>query len=216
MSNRILVEPSRRSLLAIGGATLTLAACSLQNVIGPPEAPQIYVLHATLPNLGGPKVAWALAVDRPETANNLDIERIAISRSANTQDYYANAVWTDKVPNLVQGALVEAFEKSGRIDQVTSDTGAVRTDYRLQTEIREFEARYNQPDGAPTAVVRIAARLVVRDRHAIVLTTVVERETPATQNSVDAAVNAFNRSSGEAIAQIVNWTLSAPSPKAER
>jgi cholesterol transport system auxiliary component len=213
MSNRILLNPSRRSLLAIAGASFALSACDVSKLIGPPDALQIYVLRPTLGELGGPKVAWALAVDRPEAADNLDISRIAISRSANTQDYFANAAWADKLPNLVQSAIVDAFEKSGRIDQVASDTEGVRTNYLLQTEIREFEARYDQPDGAPTVVVRIAARLVARDGHTIVARIVSERKTPATQNSIDAAVMAFDRALGDVTTQIANWALGAPPPK---
>jgi cholesterol transport system auxiliary component len=217
MIDRIPLEPDRRSLLTIVGASFALAACgAASNLIGPPEAPQIYVLRPVVGDLSGPKVTWALAVDRPDAADNLDIARIAISRSANTQDYYANASWPDKLPNLVQSALVETLEKSGRIEQVAGDTAGVRTDYLLQTEIRQFEARYDQPDGAPTVVVRIAARLIARDRHTIVARTVSTREIAATQNSIDAAVVAFNAALGDVIAQIAGWTLNASPLPVER
>jgi cholesterol transport system auxiliary component len=126
------------------------------------------------------------------------------------QDYFANAAWPDKLPNLVQRALIEAFESSGRIDQVASDTSGVLTDYLLQTEIREFEARYDQPDGPPVALVRVAARLVTRHAHSIVGRVLASREVAATQNSIDAAVEAFDRASGDVVTQIASWSLRAP------
>ncbi len=109
----------------------------------------------------------------------------------------------------MQSALVEGFEKSGRIDQIASDTEGVRTDYLLQIDIRAFEARYDQPDGAPTAVVRVAARLVSRDGHTIVARTVAEHETAAAQNSIDSAVDAFDRAFGDVATQLIGWTLGA-------
>lgn len=206
---------SRRHMVAvIAAATLALSACGVDKLIGPPEAPQIYVLRPTPGGTQGPRVSWALAVDRPDAANDLDTDRIAISRSANTQDYYANATWPDKLPSVVQNLLVQSFEKSGRIDQVATDEAGVHTDNILQTDIRTFEAHYAQPDGVPTAVVAIAARLISRDNHSIVARTLVEEQAPATQNSVDAAVDAFNRALSSATTRLVNWTLTAVPPSA--
>lgn len=211
MIDGLIAGKRQRALFLVLVAAATLSACSVKDVIGPPEAPQIYVLRPNLGDLRGPGVSAALAIDRPDAANNLDTDRIAISRSSNTQDYYANAAWSDKLPNILQDALVQTFEKSGRIEQVASEAAGVRTDYILETDIRTFEARYAQPDGVPTAVVTIAARLISHDGHVIVAHTVVEKREPATMNSVDAAVDAFDRAAGEAVTQIVSWTLSAPS-----
>jgi cholesterol transport system auxiliary component len=209
MSGRDFVGPSRRALLITSGASVLLAACG-GNLIGPPEAAPIYVLRPKLGNLAGPKVAWALAVDVPEAADNIDTRRIAISRSANTQDYFANSAWPDKLPNLVQGALIEAFEGSGRIDQVATDTQGVHTDYLLQSEVRDFEARYDKPDGAPTAVVKLAVALILRSDHTIAGHMVAAHETAATQNSIEASVEAFDRALGEVLSQVVTWALDVP------
>jgi cholesterol transport system auxiliary component len=202
----------RHTVAVIAAATLALSACGVDKLIGPPEAPQIYVLRPATGDLQGPRVSWALAVDNPNAANDFDTDRIAISRSANTRDYYANAVWPDKLPSVIQNLLVQAFEKSGRIDQVASDAAGLHTDYTLQTDIRTFEAHYAQPDGVPTAVVVIAASLISRDSHSIVARTLVEQQAPATQNSIDAAVDAFDRAFGNATTQLVNWTLASVPP----
>src|SRR5690348_16046874 len=204
--------PRRAALIAL--MTLLAGACSVSNLLGPPPAPEIYVLRPVLGDLTGPKVSWALAVDRPSAPTNIETDRIAISRSANTEDYYADASWTDRLPGLLQRELVQAFEKSARIDQVADDASAVHSDYILETEIRTFQARYAQPDGAPTAIVSIGARLISRDTHSIVAHVVVEKQAPATQNSINAAVEALDRASGDAISQIVTWALAAVRPSA--
>jgi len=221
MRNDRSVALNRRSLLATGAAGLLLSACG--DIIGPPAAPQIYVLRPVLPPLPpGPKVDWALAIDLPETVENLNSDRLAISRTANTQDYFANAAWTDKLPPLVQATVITAFEASGRIDQVVRDTDGVRTDYLLKIDIRDFEARYDQPDAAPTAQLSFAVSLVDRSDRNLAARLSVKQEAAATQNRVEAYVEAMDHALGTALVDIVRWALSAvpqtsePTPKPRR
>jgi cholesterol transport system auxiliary component len=202
----------RRALLLMAGAAPLLAACG--NIIGPPDASQLYVLrpHAT-GFAPGPNVAWALAVLAPDASDSLDTTRIAINRSPTTLDYYANAEWPDNLTALVQNALVSGFESSGRIAQVAAESEGLHANYLLQTEIRDFEARYDTPDGAPTAVVRIMAKLVTQKTRVIVGQMLAEQEAPAGANSIDAAVAALNQALAAAVVQIVNWALEAPPPR---
>jgi cholesterol transport system auxiliary component len=210
MRNERGIAMDRRLLLVLGSASVALSACSLGNVFGPPEAPQLYVLKPAMPVPDpGPKVPWALAIDLPEAPQNLDSDRIAISRSANTQDYFANAAWQEQLPSIIQGNLVSAFEASGRIDQVVRDTEGIRTDYLLKIDIRDFEARYDQPDAAPAAVVGLEAILVDRKERNLAARISVKKESAATQNSVEASVEAMDRALGAALADIVRWTMAA-------
>ena len=83
----------------------------------------------------------------------------------------------------------------------------------LQTDLRDFEARYDVPDGIPTAVVNIEAKLITNPGRNIVAHFTAAKNVTATQNSVAAAVQALDAAFGAVCAQIVNWTLSAPVPK---
>jgi cholesterol transport system auxiliary component len=82
-------------------------------------------------------------VGAPDAPASLDTERIALSRTPNTMDYFANAAWSDRVPVLVQRLLIQTFDASNRIVAVDRDTTGLENDYVLQTEIRDFEARYD-------------------------------------------------------------------------
>src|SRR5262249_4747201 len=104
-------------------------------------------------------------------------------------------------------SLVSAFEASGRIDQIVRDTEGVRTDYLLKIDVRDFEARYDQPDAAPTAVVSLQATLVNRNDRNLAARLAIRKESAATLNSVDASVEAMDRALGAALADIVRWTL---------
>src|SRR5262249_36315690 len=124
-----------------------------------------------------------------------------------TQDYFANAAWPDQLPAIIQSSLVSAFEACGRVDQVVRDTDGIRTDYLLKVDIRDFEARYDQPDTAPTAVVALQVVLVARKDRSLAAHLLAKAESAATQNSVDAAVEAMDRALGAALTDIVRWTL---------
>jgi cholesterol transport system auxiliary component len=206
---------SRRQILVTGLALLALGGCG-GNLLGPSNPPlQLYRLRPRFtapPDL--PHVAWQLAVARPETARSLDTVRIALVRGE-MMDYYADAQWTDSVPRLVQGLLVEAFEQSGRIAGVARESDNIHADYVLATEIRAFEAQYDTPDGAPGVTVEIEARLLGRggDVAATLNATAASR---AQQNSVASVVAAFDAASAEALQKIVAWVLSAPPPPGAR
>jgi cholesterol transport system auxiliary component len=213
MSRLILPTLDRRALL-LGGVAVVVAGCG--NIIGPPEASQFYKLEPELPGTsGGPRVGWSLAVMLPDTADALDSNRIAISRSPQTLDYFADAVWPDRLTELVQMSLVQAFEKSGRIEQVSPDTAGLHADVMLQTQIIDFEARYDQPDGAPTAVVKIEAKLVTNRTREIMSHLTASQEAAANANSIPAAVDALDRAFGAVLGQIVGWALSTPVRRAD-
>jgi len=208
MSRLVLPTLDRRALL-LGGVAVVVAGCG--NIIGPPEASQFYKLEPDLPApSGGGSVGWSLAVMLPDTTDVLDSNRIAISRSPQTLDYYADAVWPDRLTSLVQIALVHAFEKSDRIEQVSPDTAGLHANVMLQTQIIDFEARYDQPDGPPTAVVKIEAKLVTNRNREIVSHLTASQEAQANANSIPAAVDALDRAFGAVLGQIVGWALSTP------
>ncbi len=108
---------------------------------------------------GGEKVKWALAILRPDTAAGLDTDRIALTQPDGTMDYYAKATYPDRLPAIVQQALLDGFESSGRMDAVAREEDALHTDYNLAVEIKDFAAHYNQQDGIPAVTVSITVKL---------------------------------------------------------
>ncbi len=204
-----------RRLVLIAGSSLALTACgSLDKLIGPPDAPQIYALRPTVPatQSSGAKVGWALVIQKPAAAGNLDSARIALARNGMQLDYYAKAAWPDRLPDLVQTALLAGFEASGRIDAVSRDEDALQSDYQLSTELRDFEARYATPDGAPNVAVTIIAHMSDTKSRKILANFSVNLTEPASANSVDAVVQALNVALAKAVDQIVQWALALPPP----
>ncbi len=194
----------RRALLAAASGLL-VAGCS--DIVGPPPAPKLYVLEPKMAAIPGAAVAWALSVQVPDSTAGLDSERIVISRPPAGLDFYANAAWSDQVPDLVQIALVEAFERSGRIASVARDSSGTRSDLILNTDLRDFETRYDSGEGAPVGVVRIGVRLIEARSRRIVGTTEITKEVRASANSVDASVAAITVAFSAVLTELVPWVL---------
>lgn len=200
-----------RRLLVSGLAAAGLGACS-GLLPGQGEPGPIYTLAPrTAGRLPGPPVGWQLLVDLPAAAAGLNSQRIALQPTPSSLQYLARAFWTDAVPTMVQGHLVEAFEGSGRIVAVARETVRLRPDFVLQSEIREFAAVY-APDAAqpPSARIRIMARLVrVADR-SIVAAAQFEDTSRARGHGTEAIVGAFDLALAPVLDRIVEWTLRAP------
>jgi cholesterol transport system auxiliary component len=200
-----LPMPPWRHVLAASCAILVLGACS---AIGNNKGPQLYTLQPLAATTSdAPSMPWQLAVGVPDAPANLDSARIALSESATTTDYFANAEWTDRAPIIVQNLLIQSFDNSGKVKAVFRDTATLHTDYVLQTEIRDFEAQYAQPNAAPQVLVRIEARLLKMPDHDIVGTFNAQQNTQAQQNNLNSIITAFNTAVGATLQQTIDWAL---------
>jgi len=200
-------SPTRRALLVGGASVLALGACS-GNIIGPNDPSAIFVLAPDLHDLPKlEKVSWQLAIARPTTSQSLNTQRIALTRGVN-MDYFANAEWTDTAPQLLQSLLLEAFEKSHAIPAVATDLEGVHAEYILETELRDFEARYDASDAPPSCVIGVTVKLVKTLGRDVVAMQEIRKETTAKANTVQDVVAAFDVSMSAILADIVEWTVS--------
>jgi cholesterol transport system auxiliary component len=86
----------------------------------------------------------------------------------------------------------------------------LHSDFVIDTEIRDFEAVYDSPDGAPRAVVRLQVKLVKMPERRIVAETSVGGVAPAASNKLPDIVQAFNGALGNALRDLVAWTAGNP------
>jgi cholesterol transport system auxiliary component len=203
------IEPPRlaRRALLLGGAFAGLAGCT-GIIPGTGTPPQIFVLSRKTtfpPDL--PSVASQLLVDTPVAPAEIDTNRIALSRSPTRVDYFADSVWADRAPAMVQSLVIESFEQTGKIPAISRDLAVLRADYILMSELRRFEAIYASATGAPTVVVRLLVRLVKMPERTIIAQSLAERREEAAQNGLDAIVEAFNEALGGVMKELVTWTL---------
>src|SRR6185503_15827188 len=210
MTEPLLHSISRRHAI-IGAGAIALGGCA---VVRGPNIPQLYVLRPQVPASMGPRVSWRLGVAMPDAVASLDTARIALTRTTTTMDYFANAAWPDRITLILQRQLIAAFDSSGRILSVDRDTSGLEADYVLQTEVRDFQAHYETPNGAPQVVVSIQAKVARMPQREIAANLNATQQMMATANDIDSIVVAFNQATGAAIGQIVAGTLAMSAPGA--
>jgi cholesterol transport system auxiliary component len=193
---------------------LALAACS-SLFGGPPENLYRPTPQTSFPaNL--PSRDVRLVIDVPRASPGLDSSRIALVRPPVSFDYFADSAWTDRAPVVVQAALLESFENSGRLVALDRDSIEAEPDFVLRTQLRHFEAEYDRATGPPLARVAIRVRLVSAGDRRIVAETAFSRSARAAANDVPNIVAALDRALGEVIDEIVAWSLANPALSAPR
>lgn len=204
MSNPLL---SRRHLIAAAGL-LPLGGCSM---LSDSPAAQMYRLSPTdLDPADAPIPQGSLAIGMPTASQNLDSDRIALTRGITRFDYFADATWTDRVPVLLQNLLVQAFETDGRIADVWVDTDAITAGYLLQTEVRAFTARYGSAaENPPVVEINLDARLLRLPSRQVVAHAQIAEQATAERNDLATIIRAFDVASGKTLNHCVAWTLSA-------
>jgi cholesterol transport system auxiliary component len=193
-----------------------LAAC-VDIPFAKDEPPRLYVLtpKSTYPE-DLRKVDWQLLVEAPVSPAGLNTARIALQDSPIELRYFEHANWTDFAPKMVQALIIESFENSGRIVSVGREQIGLRSDFLLKTELREFQAEYEEPistnqlgpnAAAPWARVRINVKLVKMPQREIIAHQTFERRIRAKENRMSAIIDAFDEALGKTLKAVVVWTL---------
>ena len=188
-------------------ALALLAGCAIG---GPKVEVRIYdPAVAVAADPAWPAADGSISIATPQANALLDSDRIAVRPTPDRLQTYKGARWADTAPELLQTALVRAFEDSGRFTSVArfGNTGR-RGDVALFSELRHFETIYT--DGQPRVVVELQARLVGRDGR-IATKRFREEVAPATPE-VDAVATAFGQAMASLSGELVAWSLAEGGP----
>lgn len=210
------MKAMNRLMRLVAGVMLTgfLAGCAL-DLPGTGEPPRIFVLSPKSTFKEDlPDVDWQLLVDVPVSAAGISSSRIALQQNAMELEYYSRAAWTDAAPKLIQTLLIESFENSGKILAVGRQAIGLRSDFLLNTELREFQAEYFDEDGKPMASgegprvrVRLNVKLIKMPQRAIVGSHTIEEVIQAKGTDMVTIVQAYDEALGKVLKETVHWTL---------
>lgn len=144
----------------------------------------------------------SLAVALPTSVRVIDSERVVIQPTPGEVNYLSGARWSERVPRLVQVRIIEAFENSKRVRLVTREGASLRTDYKLDTEIREFGVIVTPQQ---QAVVELSVKLV-QGGGRVVATQVFTSRVEAGSVDGPSATAAINSAFGNVLIDLVRWT----------
>jgi cholesterol transport system auxiliary component len=197
------------------GLALVLAACG-GIFADTPRRPLYQLKPAVAFNAPPRPVSAQLLLALPSAPTGLDTNRVALSRSAMSLDYFADAEWTDNAPLVVQTALLDAFEKSGAVPAVGRDSAGLRADFILETDLRDFTAVYDSPNGPPRVTVAFTLKLIKIPERKIIAQHSVVRQQAAAGNKIPDIVLAFNTALGGAVEEAVRWAAGIPALSSSR
>jgi cholesterol transport system auxiliary component len=204
--SRLFAGPRSRVRVAVILVLGLVVGCGI--IPEPSPAPQLYTLtpkSTFSDDLAA--VDWQLGIETPTAPAGLSSARIAVTREPLTLEYYAGAQWVDDAPAMVQRLLIESFENSGRIVGVGRLAVALRSDYVLQPELREFQAEYSPEIKAPKIRVRVNVKLIKMPERRIVASDTFERIMDAPDNRMPVIVKTFDQALGKVMRDLVVWTL---------
>jgi cholesterol transport system auxiliary component len=195
---------SRVSLL-VAGAMLLIGGCAA--IGGPKTEVKVYApATAVTADPAWPAVDWSLAVGVQAANQMLDSPRIAVRPTPDRFQAYKGAMWADNAPDMLQTALIEGFEDSGKISAVGRFGGGNRGDFGLLLEVRAFETVYT--GDKPAAVIEAQASLYrLRGGRGVVATKRFRQAVPGAATDLDSMVSAFGQAMSGLGTEVVGWTL---------
>ncbi|MFB2553662.1 ABC-type transport auxiliary lipoprotein family protein [Ensifer soli] len=178
-----------------------LAACGAGQAVN-----DTFGLSAAPVVKGRASASRQILVPEPTALKALDSEQIVVRLSSSEIQYLARSQWSDRLPRMVQSALVRTFENTGRVGGVGKPGEGLAIDFQVITDIRAFEVA---TDGRSTATVEIFAK-IVDDRNGTVKAQRLFRALSPVSGSGNAQfVRALDQAFSKVAAEIVDWTLGA-------
>jgi cholesterol transport system auxiliary component len=138
------------AILAVPLVALVLSGCTAL-LAGAPK--DIFDLSAP-GDVNAPSGGLQILVPEPTTVRALDTDRIAARPMPSEYAYLPGAVWSDRLPKLLQARLVETLQNSGRVRAAAVPGQGLLIDYQLLLDVRAFEVT------GDAAVVDFSVRLM--------------------------------------------------------
>jgi len=195
----------QKSLLPVFTAAALLSACSIIPENDP--IPQYALQAPSSVDVAAKESPVSILIDTPQSDASLDTQRIAVDVGGYRRDYIANSQWTDKLPRLVQDILLQTFQNAEKFQDVGRPSAGVLSDYMLQSDIREFAARYETTGKAPKVIMNAHVRLMDMQDRKVEASKRFSLERQAPENNLDSIVATFNDQVQDMAIQILEWAL---------
>lgn len=197
---------SRRLFRHKGSISILLAA--LLAGCGTTTPLDTFNLSAPQPGVTSPsRKNTQLLVPTPTALKALDSENIVVSSAPGSIEYLKGAQWGDRLTNIVQSRLVQAYENTGVFGGIGRPGDGLAINYQILTDVRMFGIQaYASPK---LAVVELAVRLMNDKSGEVRATRVFRTAIPVSGTTNAAYVKALNAAFERAASEIVSWTVTA-------
>jgi cholesterol transport system auxiliary component len=205
----------RACRIALGAALVaSLAACAVLG--GSREPVTIYSPDPRIPaDPSWPDAAWQLSISRPEAARIVDSPRIAVRPSPGELQVYKGALWAKTPSEQLQDAVLRTLEDSQKIAAVARQGSGIAADYKLEMDLRRYEADY-AGGTVPAATIEVNAKLLRSIDQDVVATRTFLQAVPAAGTDTAQVAQAFGQALAAIGHDIAGWTLASGNAREHR
>jgi phospholipid/cholesterol/gamma-HCH transport system substrate-binding protein len=172
---------------------------------GAPAQKMTYDLRAPQ-NLGpaSKAIKGQLAIPEPTAVAMLETQRFLFSPA---KDYtgFADALWADSIPKLLQARLIESFENYDIAHAPLRVADIGQTDFQLLIDVRRFRIA---TDSEPAAEIGLSARIVDKNGK-VIASRLFEDSQKFDKVEPPAAIAAFDDAFGRIAKEMIAWTVQA-------
>lgn len=147
-----------------------------------------------------------ILVPTPAALKALDSENIVVHNMPGSITYLKGAQWGDRLTNLVQARLVQAFENSNAVGGVGRPGDGLAINYQVQVDLRDFGI--NASTSPQTSKIEIAVRVLNDKTGEVRATRVFSSTAPVRGAGNNAYVRALDAGFSDVTKQIVAWVVS--------
>jgi phospholipid/cholesterol/gamma-HCH transport system substrate-binding protein len=145
-----------------------------------------------------------LAIPEPTAVAMLETQRFLFSPAKDVAGF-ADALWADSIPKLLQARLIESFENYDIAHAPLRAADIGQTDFQLLVDVRRFRIA---GDSDPTADIGLSARIVDKNGK-IIASRLFEDSQEFDKIEPSAAVAAFNDAFARIAKDMIAWAVQA-------
>lgn len=146
-----------------------------------------------------------LVIAEPTATTRLQTQRFLFASDEEPHEDFANAQWSDSLPQLVQAKLLQSFENYDIAHAPLRGDALSEGGVRLLIDLRRFDIAIATE---PTASIALSAKLVDASGR-LKAARVFEQSAPVTGLTVAQAAIAFDQAFDKLARAVVAWTASA-------
>jgi phospholipid/cholesterol/gamma-HCH transport system substrate-binding protein len=172
---------------------------------GAPAQKITYDLRAP-ENPGPPSktIKGQLAIPEPTAVAMLETQRMLFSPAKDVPSF-ADFLWADAIPKLLQARLIEGFENYDIAHAPLRNADVGRADFQLLIDVRRFRVAL---DSEPAVEIGLSARIVDKSGK-VIASRLFEDSQKFDKVEPTAAVAAFDAAFGRIAKDMIGWTVQA-------
>lgn len=191
----------RKQLWLAAGAIVLLTGCTSTTPLD-----TFSLSTATPAQLAQQRKNVQILVPTPAALKALDSENIVVHNAPGSITYLKGAQWGDRLTNMVQARLVQAFENSNAVGGVGRPGDGLAINYQVQTDLRDFGI--NAAVSPQIARIELAVRVLNDKNGEVRATRIFSATAPVHGSGNQAFIKALDTGFADVSRQIVAWVVS--------